>query len=134
MTTSPTKELQGEIYNRLRLDASIIAAVGTNISADQRLPAAFPAIRISGKTLLSDDAECIINNLITQQIDVWSREPDMAVDEISELVRVALLTPELTLTVNAIATFAFRDTVYLDEPDGLTDHAAMYFTAMVEQP
>ncbi len=132
--TSPTKELQGAIYNRLRLDANIIAAVGTNVSSGKRLPTAFPAIRISGKTLTSENAECLINNLIVQQIDVWSREPDMAVDEISELVRVALLNPDLTLAVNAIATFDLRDTFYLDEPDGLTDHAAMYFAAMVEQP
>ncbi len=132
--TSPTKELQGAIYNRLRLDANIIAAVGSKISADKRTPTDFPCIKISGKTLKSDNAECLINNLITQQIDVWSREPDMAVDEISELVRVALLTPVLTLTVNAIASFNFRDTFYLDDPDGLTDHAAMYFEAMVEQP
>jgi hypothetical protein len=132
--TSPTKELQGAIYNRLRLDANIIAAVGSNISADQRRPTAFPSINISGKTLLAENSECLTNNQITQQIDVWSREPDMAVDEISELVRVALLSPDLTLAVNAIATFEFRETFYLNDPDGLTDHAAMYFDAMVEQP
>jgi hypothetical protein len=131
--TSPTKELQGAIYQRLRLDAGIIAAVGTNIAGDQRRPTAFPSIHIGGKDLVVEDAECLTNNLITQQIDVWSREPDMAVDEISELVRVALLTPDLTLTVNAIASFNHRNTVYLDDPDGLTDHAGMYFEGMVEK-
>ena len=132
--TSPTKELQGAIYQRLRLDANVIAAVGTNISNDRALPKLFPWIGIGNKDLVAENAECLTNNLITQQIDVWSRNLDMAVDEIVEIVRVALLTPELTLVVNALAIFEFRNTFYLRDPDGLTDHAAMSFEAMIEQP
>ena len=132
--TSPTKELQGAIYDRLRLDANVIAAVGSQIYDQVPDSAGFPRITFGPKDLVPENFECIVGNRITVQIDVWAREPGMAVDEIAEIVRVALLTVDVTLTVNAVATFELRNIVFLDDPDGLTKHAAMYFEVFVEQP
>lgn len=137
--TSPMLELQSAIIARLRADAAVTAIVGQK--SFDRVPAdrngnptvEAPYISLGPSDELSDDAECVEAYEITMQIDAWSREPGFPqVRQIADAVR-RVLKPELTLSSNALVTFEHRITRYLREPDGLGSHAAMTFTATVEQ-
>lgn len=138
--TSPTLELQDVIILRLKADADVTAIVGQKVydrapaKPDGKPHVAPPYISLGPSDELSDNAECVDAFEITMQIDAWSDVPGFPqVRQIADAVRRAL-KPEITLTSNALVTFEHRITRYLREPDGLGSHAAMTFTAIVEQP
>lgn len=138
--TSPSFELQSAVITRLRGDDGVISFVGQKVydlaPADPNgVPSVeTPYISMGPSDETSDDAECIDGFEITFQIDVWSRERGYhEARKIADAVRRALVI-ELSLSTNALVTMEHRTTRYLREPDGVTSHAAMTFTAIVEQP
>lgn len=132
--TSPSLELQGAIVARLRADADVKdIAKGVH----ERIPenASFPYVSMGPSQALSEDADCIIGFEITMQIDAWSRAfgfPE--VSRLAEAVRAALHDVDLQLTDNALVYLRHRQTRIFRDPDGLTNHAAIEFVALVEQP
>lgn len=138
--TSPSFELQSALITRLRADAAVTSFVGQKVydlapadpSAGPTVEAPYISMGPSDET--SDDAECIDGFEITFQIDVWSRERGYhEARKIADAVR-ASLGADLTLSANALVTMEHRTTRYMRDPDGITSHAAMTFTAIVEQP
>lgn len=140
--TSPTHELQVAIVGRLKAAPGVTAFVGQRVydsvpdeqSRISATGAAWPYISMGPSDELSDDYECIDGYEISFQIDVWSQEvgyPEAR--KIADAVRGALKA-ELPLTDNAMVSFTHTITRYLRDPNPLTSHAAMTFTALVEQP
>ena len=77
----------------------------------------------------------ILEGEITFQIDAWSRAVGFPeVKRIAEQVRRALTDSDLELTDNAMLSLEHSQTRMMRDPDGLTNHAAVVFTAFVEQP
>ena len=132
---SPSLELQGAVLRVLTEDAGVVSFVGERIY--DRVPAAaeFPYVSFGPEQAVSDDAECLTGFEVTLQIDVWSRAVGFPeVKAAANAVFRALHDVELSLETNALLSIQHRQTRYLRDPDGLTNHAAMEFTALVEQP
>lgn len=133
--TSPSLELQGAIVARLKADAAVTGLIGSRVY--DRVPDAgtFPYVSFGPEQILPDDADCITGFEISMQIDAWSRGVGFPeVKRIAEAVRAALHAVELTLMDNALVSFEHRQTRIFRDPDGITNHAAIEFVALVEQP
>lgn len=133
--TSPTLELQGAIVARLKAEAGVTGIVGQRIYDPVPAGAVFPYVSMGPREELSDDAECITGIEATMQIDAWSRSGGFSeVSRAADAVRDAIHGYEFNLTTNALVLFEHRLTRIFRDPDGITSHAAMTFTALVEQP
>ncbi|TPM55348.1 DUF3168 domain-containing protein [Mesorhizobium sp. B2-2-4] len=133
--TSPSLELQGAIVARLKAVAGVTALIGQRVY--DRVPAkpVFPYVTLGPMDELSEDADCIDGFSIALDINVWSRAVGFPeAKRIGDAVRAGLLDPELALTDNALVYFQHRQTVYSEDPDGLTNRARMSFEAFAEQP
>ncbi|TPJ76193.1 DUF3168 domain-containing protein [Mesorhizobium sp. B2-6-3] len=133
--TSPSLELQGAIVARLKAVAVVTAMIGQRVYDRVPANAVFPYVTLGPMDELSDDADCIKGFNIAIDINVWSRAVGFPeAKRIGDAVRAGLLNPELALTDNALVYFQHRQTVYSEDPDGLTNRARMSFEAFAEQP
>jgi len=133
--TSPSLELQGAVVARLKADAEVTALIGTRVY--DRVPdnGTFPYVSFGPEQVLSVDADCITGFEINMQIDAWSRSMGFPeVKRIAEAVRASLHGYDLAIADNALVSFEHRQTRIFRDPDGLTNHAAIEFVAIVEQP
>jgi hypothetical protein len=144
----PTYELQLAALNALLETTALTAIVGRQIY--DRVPekqvggvlvadVSSPYVSFGPVTVVSDDTDCIDGLEITFQIDVWSwgsREAYGSVQarKIAGIIRKALHNAELPLTSNALVTLTHQLTRILREPDGITNHGVIQFTAIVETP
>jgi len=144
----PTYELQLAALNALRASTALTAIVGTKIY--DRVPekqvngqivpdVASPYISFGPVTVISDDADCIDGIEVTFQLDAWSWGSGLAygsvqVRQIAGLIRKALNNAELSLADNAFVAIRHELTRILRDSDGVTNHAAIQFTAIIEQP
>lgn len=135
MTTSPSLELQVAIVSRLTNDAALAALVADRIYDDVPEDAVFPYITVGEGDETSDDIECAPGFEISLDVDVWSQAVGFPeAKQISNAIRQALKSPDLTLPVNALVYFQHRQTRFLRDPDGKTRHAVLTFEAFAEQP
>jgi hypothetical protein len=128
---SPTLELTGAIVAALKS-----ANVAEGRVYDQ-VPSGvvFPYVSIGPSDEIRADADCIDASEINIQIDVWSRAPGYPEAlRIAEAVKLAIDDLAVELTNNALVMIEHQITRKLRDPDGLTSHAAVSFTAVVEQP
>lgn len=140
--TSPSHELQVAIVARLKASAEVTAIVGQRVYDDvpdkqvriSRTGKAWPYVSMGPSDELADDADCIDGFEITFQVDAWSQEVGYPqVRAIADAVRRAL-KQDLDLVDNALVSFEHRITRFMRGSDPLVSHAAMTFTAFVEQP
>lgn len=144
----PSYELQLVALGALRASAALTAIVGAKIydRVPERLAAGVhvpdvtsPYISFGPVSMLPDDADCIDGEEITFQIDVWSWGSGVAYGsvqarQIAGLVKKVLHKADLTLNTNALVSIRHELTRILRESDGITNHAAIQFTAVVEIP
>lgn len=142
----PTYELQLAALNRLRETTALTAIVGVKLY--DRVPekqvngvivpdVASPYVSFGPTTIISDDYECIDGLEVTFQIDAWSWGSGLAygsvqVRQIAGIIRKALNKAELALNDNAFVSIRHELTRILRDSDGVTNHAAIQFTALVE--
>jgi hypothetical protein len=142
----PIYELRLAALNKLRQVAALTAIVGTKIY--DRVPerqaggvlvadVTSPYISMGPTTAISEDADCIDGLEVTFQIDAWSWGSGLAygsvqASQIAGEVRKALHDVDLELSVNALVSIRHEMTRILRESDGITNHAVIQFTAVVE--
>lgn len=115
--------------------APLTALIGSRVYDNVPANAAFPYVSMGPEQVLQDDADCIESFEISFQIDAWSQAVGFPeVKRVAEEVRVSLHDYELPLVDNALITLTHRQTRIFRDPDGLTNHAALEFIAMIEQP
>jgi hypothetical protein len=132
---SPSLELQGAIVARLKASADLAALIGMRIYDDVPKEKIFPYATVGEGDETSDDVDCIDGFEISLDIDIWSRDVGFPeAKRISDEIRKALKSPDLSLQINALVYFRHRQTRFLRDPDGLTSHAVMTFEAFAEQP
>lgn len=132
---SPSLELQGAIVARLKAWAGLSGTVNGRVYDAVPAGAAFPYITVGEGDETSDDADCIDGFEISLDIDIWSRANGYPeAKRISDEVRNAIKSADLTLPTNALVEFRHRQTRFLRDPDGLTSHAVMTFEGFAEQP
>jgi len=133
--TSVSLELQGAIVARLKAYAPLTALVAQRIYDDVPANAVTPYVSLGPDQVVSADADCLTGYEVTIQIDAWSTATGLPeVKRVSEAVRSALHGFDLSLTDNALLSIEHRQTRNLRDPDGVTNHAAIEFLAIVEQP
>ena len=144
----PTYELMLAALNKLRQTTALTALVGTKIY--DRVPekqmngqivadVVSPYISFGPATVISEDIDCIDGLEVTFQIDAWSWGSGLSygsvqVRQIANLIRTALHRAELSLNDNAFVLIRHELTRILRDSDGITNHAAIQFTAIIEQP
>jgi hypothetical protein len=132
---SPSYELQVAIVTRLKAAAAVDAFVAKRVYDSVPDNPVFPYITVGEGDETSDDVDCIDGVEISLDIDVWSRDPGFPqAKQISDAVRRALLSPELTLPTNPLVYFRHRQTRFLRDPDGKTSHAVLTWEGFAEQP
>ena len=142
----PIYELRLAALNKLRQSSALTAIVGTKIYdrvpekqvSGQLVPdVTSPYISLGPATAISDDADCIDGLEVTFQIDGWSWGSGLAyssvqASQIAGEIRKALHDVELELSANALVSIRHEMTRILRESDGITNHAVVQFTAVVE--
>lgn len=144
----PTYELMLAALNKLRQTTALTAMVGTKIY--DRVPekqvngqivadVASPYVSFGPATVISEDIDCIDGLEVTFQLDAWSwgaldAYSSIEVRKIAGIIRKALHKAELTLNDNAFVLIRHELTRILRDSDGITNHAAIQFTAIIEQP
>lgn len=131
--SDPALALQGAVVAALKADAAVTALAGDRVY--DRVPGpdtAFPYVSLGPCDVVQNDATCIGGADVTLQIDVWSREPGFReAKALAGAVRTALHLLEtsfdgLSFEIEHRTTRHFRD------PDGLTSHAAVEVTALID--
>jgi len=81
-----------------------------------------------------EDADCIIGQEITSQIDIWSRKTSRwAMDDMISEVRRSLHEKELPLSTAALATIQVRLWRNTDDPDQTQQHGIVQVLAVIEE-
>ncbi|MGE3874094.1 MAG: DUF3168 domain-containing protein [Parvibaculaceae bacterium] len=139
--TSPTLELTGAIVPALKASEPLGLLIGDRIF--DKVPidgktgattARFPYVSIGSSFEIADDADCIEAVEISFRIDIWSRKsgfPEAL--KIADMVRSLIHDQELPLPDNALVLIRHRRLDKLRDPDGLTSHVVLEFTAIVER-
>lgn len=129
----PSLDLQGAIVTALKAAAPVTALVGQRIYDTPPSSKTFPYISYGSDFVLDDSVDCITAYEVAIQIDVWSRaigQPEMK--RIAGAVRAALHDVDLTLDEHGLVLIEHETTRYLQDPDGLTHHAAIGFRALAD--
>lgn len=132
--------LLSSVLSQLKADAAVSLLVAARVydrpphGADD---ATYPFISLGPSDDVTDDAECIDGVEISFQIDAWSVGANEAygsaqVRRIAGAVRAVLHDADLDLAYGALVLLRHERTRVMREPDGLTNHAAMTFTAIIE--
>jgi hypothetical protein len=133
--TSPSLELQAAIVARLKAFSGLTSIISTRVYDSVSPTATFPYVSWGPEQVVSDDADCITGFEISIQLDAWSQAVGWGeAKRVAEQVRLALHDYQLSLTDNALVLLEHTQTAMLRDPDGKTSHAAIEFTALIEQP
>lgn len=133
--TDPALELQGLIVNTLKTNANVMALVDGvyDTVPDEPWGVRQAYISLGACDMVPDDADCIAGETHTIQLDVWSRKVgQVECKKICAAVKAALHLQDLALAENALVEIRLALQVVTRDPDGLTMHGAMQFSAMVE--
>lgn len=135
--TSPSLELQRAIVPHLKADAPLAALIGARIydHVPQQPGWTDPYVSLGAASEIDDGHECIDAVSVMFRIDVWSRAVGYGEAlRIADAIKRALHHQDLELPDNALVEIRWRRTDRMRDPDGLTSHAVVEFTASIENP
>ncbi|EPE99532.1 DUF3168 domain-containing protein [Rhizobium grahamii] len=133
---SAGKELWGAIYQALKANSALVALVDGIHDKAPNDPWGAKGAYISRGPFYgsSDDADCILGQEITAQIDIWSRKPSRwSMDDMIAEVRRALHGKEFPLDELALATMEVRLWRVVDDPDPTQQHGIVQVLALIEE-
>lgn len=133
---SAGKELWSAIYHALTANAAMVAMVeGIHDKAPDQPWGAKNAYISRGPFYgSSEDADCILGQEITGQIDIWSRKASRwSMDDMIAEVRRSLHQKEFPLDEMALATMEVRLWRVVDDPDPNTQHGTVQILAIIEE-
>lgn len=129
----PSLDLQKAIIGTLRGALAVTTLVAQRVYDRPPGTPVFPYVSYGSDQVISDDADCLTGYEVFVTLDVWSRgagQPEMK--RIAGAIRETLHDAELTLDNHALVLIEHRQTRYLDDPDGITSHAAVEFRALAD--
>lgn len=126
--------LQDFIIAQLLAAPDVTALVGTRIWDRPPVNPEFPYIALGATDFTLDDADCIDMREETVQIDCWSRDngKKWPCKQIVDAIVKALRHPEGDLTTGALVDGSIDIARLLDDPDGISVHGIVQFTALIE--
>lgn len=125
--SDPSLELQGALV-ALFSTANGGAGVGVADRVFDSVPegAAFPYIRVGDAHVLGDDDECEQISEVVERIHVWSRATGWPeAKAIVAKIRDALRASTITLADFNVDSVQFVQTLFLEDPDGISRHAVL---------
>lgn len=134
---SAGKELWAAILGALEANAALVAMVDGIHDKAPKEPWGTNGAYISRGPFYgtSDDADCILGQEITAQIDIWSRKTSRwAMDDMIDEVRRSVHEKEFPLDDMALATIEVRLWRVIDDPDPATQHGIVQIVALLEEP
>ena len=143
MSLAPDHDLIKAAIAALKATLAVSEQVGDRIydrvpeKASGRPGVQYPYISMGPTSIAPGDVDCIDGVEVTIQFDVWSQGAGEAYSSaecrsIVEAIRKALHDAELDLEDNALAVLTFELGRTLRDPDGVTNHGVIQFTAIVE--
>ena len=133
--TSPSLELQGAVVARLASYPGLVELIGGRVFGPVPAEGTVPFFSLRASQMCCGRPGGTTGFEITFQIDAWSRAVGFPeVKRIAEQIRRALTDDDIELTDNAMLSLEHSQTRMLRDPDGLTNHAAIQFVAIIEQP
>lgn len=142
---APDVELIRAVLDALRADAGMIELVGSAIfdrAPEQQQgqpPVPTDYVTVGPTTSIPADFDCLSGQEITFQLDGWSSGNGDAygsarVRKIAAAMIRRLHQAELVLADNALVSLELSLSRTLRDSDGVTNHASVQFTAIVETP
>lgn len=132
----PSLELQRVIYNTLSGAAAVYAIVGESpprIYDHVPEDAAKPYISFAPPQVLPDKADCIDGAETFFTVDGWSDGPgSVEIKQLGAAIAGALDLVEFVLTGHRTVVCELQQIQYLDDPDGITKHAAVVIRTLTE--
>lgn len=133
MIEAPLNVLMRTIIPLLKEDEALAAMIGVRVYDAVPPTASFPYVSFGSAWETQDDADCLASVEIGFRLDVWSRTVGFAeARNIAHRLRSILHNAELDLPEGALAMLEYRRSDVMRDPDGLTNHVAIEFTAVIE--
>lgn len=141
--TFPAAPLQKAIFQTLRDDAAVVAALNGEQRIYDRVPplaapagaksgAAFPYVTIGDDQVVDDSTTCGEAYELFATVHVWSRDVGKAAPKLlAAAIREALDAP-IEIEGFAVVVHEFNDARFFREPDGVTEHGVLTFRYLVD--
>lgn len=141
--TFPAAPLQRAIFQTLRDDAAVIAALNGEARIYDRVPpqasptgaksgATFPYVTIGDDQIVDDSTDCGEAYELFATVHVWSRDVGKAAPKILAAAIRAALDAEIAIEGFVVVVHEFQDARFFREPDGLTEHGVLSFRYLVD--
>jgi hypothetical protein len=128
----PSWLLQAAIVPRLKQTAALATLIGDRVYDEVPAVATFPYVTVGGGQVTGDDVDCAAISEVFFQIHAWARSPSAraAVKRIAAAIRDAMAAP-IALAGFDVQIQDYQQTQWLDDPDGLTQHAMVEFRFII---
>jgi hypothetical protein len=131
--SDPSLELQGAIVRALKASADLQGVVGTRVYDSVPASPTFPYVTVGDGQVLPDAYDGVDGKECFLMVHTWSREPGFPQTKaMTGPIIDALDGAELGLGVHRLVDLLFERMDFLNDPDGLTRHAAITFRALTE--
>lgn len=139
MSEDASYELQRAIVTRIKADAVLSSLIVDRIydlvprGDDGKVLADFPYVSFGDWQDTPENFDCIDASEIAVQLHVWSRDPGFReAKRIAKALSRCLHDADITLADNALTYLTYDGRRDLRDPDGLTSHSVVNFSAGVE--
>jgi len=139
MLTDPGLDLQGAIVAALKLDAGVKALVQAGVydivprAADGTPNVDFPYVAVGDTQFLPELGEATDAGETVITLHCWSRAVGFPeVRKIARAVTAALHDMPLVMATGELQSLLLKSTRVLRDPDGLTSHAVLTFSALTD--
>ncbi|WP_375458886.1 DUF3168 domain-containing protein [uncultured Enterovirga sp.] len=132
--SDPALPLQKALVAALKGDADITAVVGDRIYDTPPMAAAYPYVTLGEDQILPDRGDGGYEGSdVTLTLHVWSRATGFPEAKRVAAATRAALAGGLTLEAGTrLVDLTFEEARFLREPDGVTSHGVLTFTALTE--
>lgn len=139
MLTDPRFDLQRTIVQTLKSDAAVAAIVSDRIydrvprGKDGAITADYPFIGLGETQMLPHDSECTDAADTSITLHGWSQSvgfPETL--RLSAAIAAALHDVQLPLASGTLQSLLLESSRILRDPDGLTSHAVLTFSALTD--
>ncbi len=131
---SVSVSLANFVVDRLKADPTVAGLVGARIWDEPPVDREFPNITLGPNDFTTEDADCIPMREETLQIDCWARSNGRKwpCRQIVDAVVNVLRDVDGDLADGALVETRIDIARVIDDPDGITAHGIVQFTAIIE--
>jgi hypothetical protein len=126
-------ELQRAIVGRLKADATLTAIIAGRVYDQPPKGPQFPYVTLGDDQTVPDRGQGYDGSDVSLTIHTWSRAQGFPeTKRMLEAIRASLTDAPLALTGHRLIDLAMAESRALRDPDGITSHGVITFTALTE--